>query len=73
MTATSTSVERWGGGGRGYEESAGSVGPRPRRQHESQARRPDEGCSKVNTNAGVENMQKPTYMENFPPKTHEGK
>lgn len=56
-----------------YEESAGLVGPRPRRQHESQASGPDEGFSKVNSDAGVENMQKPTYMENFPPKTHGGK
>lgn len=55
------------------EESAGSVGPRPKRQHGSQARRPDEDCSTVNSDAGVENMQKPTYMENFPLKTHEGK
>ena len=39
---------------------------RPGRQHESQASKLDEGCSNVNTDAEVENMWTPTYMENLP-------
>lgn len=39
---------------------------RPGRRHESQASELDEGCSNVNTDAEVENMWTPTYMENLP-------
>lgn len=40
--------------------------PRPLRQHENQACQLDEGRFNVNTDAEVENMWKPTYMESLP-------
>lgn len=46
---------------------------RSRRLHENQTSVLDEGCSNVNTDAEVENMWKPTYMENLLLWTHEGK
>lgn len=47
--------------------------PRPLRKHENRASRLDEGRLNVNTDAEVENMWRPTYMENLPLRTHERK